>query len=185
MKKLIIFALAVFTALSVYASDKTAGVQFPEAVNVGGQELPLNGAGLRKKFFIKVYAAGLYTAEKTADAKAAIDADAPEAIMMVMIYNGITPKQMKDSWMEGFEGNTADLAPLKERIDTLTSWFTADAKKNDVYDIVYEPEKGSSLIINGETKGTIPGLDFKKALFAIWLGDKPADKGLKEGMLGN
>jgi len=32
--------------------------------------------------------------------------------------------------------------------------------------------------------GTVKGLDFKKALFAIWLGKKPADSGLKDGMLG-
>ena len=32
--------------------------------------------------------------------------------------------------------------------------------------------------------GTIRGLDFKKALFAIWLGEKPADNSLKQGMLG-
>jgi hypothetical protein len=38
--------------------------------------------------------------------------------------------------------------------------------------------------INGRTAGTIPGVDFKRALFAIWLGDKPADRTLKEGMLG-
>ena len=33
-------------------------------------------------------------------------------------------------------------------------------------------------------KGTIEGLDFKKALFGIWLGNKPADDDLKAGMLG-
>ena len=37
---------------------------------------------------------------------------------------------------------------------------------------------------NGVKKGTIEGLDFKKALFGIWLGNKPADDDLKDGMLG-
>ena len=34
-------------------------------------------------------------------------------------------------------------------------------------------------------KGVIEGYDFKKALFGIWLGDNPADEGLKEGLLGS
>jgi hypothetical protein len=38
--------------------------------------------------------------------------------------------------------------------------------------------------IKGEVKGTIKGLDFKKAVFGIWLGEKPADAKLKKGMLG-
>jgi hypothetical protein len=33
-------------------------------------------------------------------------------------------------------------------------------------------------------KGTIAGYDFKKSLFSIWLGSKPADENLKKGMLG-
>ena len=37
---------------------------------------------------------------------------------------------------------------------------------------------------NGNKKGSIAGLEFKKALFGIWLGDKPADDDLKTGMLG-
>ena len=38
---------------------------------------------------------------------------------------------------------------------------------------------------DGKEVGMIEGLDFKKALFGIWLGAKPADKGLKNEMLGN
>ena len=37
---------------------------------------------------------------------------------------------------------------------------------------------------NGKLLTTIRGLEFKKALFGIWLGEKPADKNLKKGMLG-
>ena len=36
---------------------------------------------------------------------------------------------------------------------------------------------------NGKEVGVVEGLDFKKALFAIWLGEDPADDDLKEAML--
>ena len=37
---------------------------------------------------------------------------------------------------------------------------------------------------DGVEKGYVEGLDFKEALFKIWIGDNPADKGLKNEMLG-
>ncbi|MGD2172849.1 MAG: chalcone isomerase family protein, partial [Gammaproteobacteria bacterium] len=37
---------------------------------------------------------------------------------------------------------------------------------------------------NGKELGAIPGDDFKTALLEIWLGNHPADKQLKKGMLG-
>lgn len=55
----------------------------------------------------------------------------------------------------------------------------------DVYDLAYTPYTGLSVILKGQTIGTIPGIEFKRAVFGIWLGEKPADKGLKNGMLGN
>jgi hypothetical protein len=43
---------------------------------------------------------------------------------------------------------------------------------------------GTKIYKNSELKGTIPGLEFKKALFAIWLGSNPAQESLKNDMLG-
>jgi hypothetical protein len=39
-------------------------------------------------------------------------------------------------------------------------------------------------MINGTYKGLVEGLEFKKALFSIWLGSTPVDKKLKSKMLG-
>ncbi|MGB5991959.1 MAG: chalcone isomerase family protein, partial [Desulfobacterales bacterium] len=69
-------------------------------------------------------------------------------------------------------------------IDTFNAFFSQEAKKNDIYDIIYIPEQGVSVYIKGELKGSIKGLDFKKAAFSIWLGKKPADSKLKRKMLG-
>ena len=35
-----------------------------------------------------------------------------------------------------------------------------------------------------QLRGTIPGVDFQRALLAIWLGEHPADASLKRGLLG-
>jgi hypothetical protein len=39
-------------------------------------------------------------------------------------------------------------------------------------------------MINGTFKGKVEGLEFKKALWSIWLGNAPADAKLKKKMLG-
>ena len=51
-------------------------------------------------------------------------------------------------------------------------------------DIIYVPGKGVEIKRDGELIDTVKGMDFKQALFAIWLGEDPADDDLKEGMLG-
>jgi len=83
--------------------------------------------------------------------------------------------------MNGTNGN---IAPIQTEIDQFNAFFTEEAKKDDVYDIIYVPEQGVSVYIKGALKGIVPGLDFKKAVFSIWLGEKPADAKLKKGMLG-
>ena len=59
-----------------------------------------------------------------------------------------------------------------------------DIKKGDIYDIMYIPNKGVVVFKNGKIFPAINNFDFKKALFAIWLGDDPADDDLKEELLG-
>jgi Chalcone isomerase-like len=49
-------------ALSLAADDarEESGVSMPEMVGVDGREIQLNGIGVFKKAFVKIYVAGLY-----------------------------------------------------------------------------------------------------------------------------
>jgi hypothetical protein len=62
--------------------------------------------------------------------------------------------------------------------------FAEDIQTSDVYDLVYQPAIGCTLIKNNRTIVTVKGLDFKKALYGIWLGSEPAQEDLKLKMLG-
>ena len=91
---------------------------------------------------------------------------------------------MTEAWNEGFKNATGGkTAAIQAKIDTFNGMFSQTANKGDVYDVIYEPGKGTSVLVNGVSKGTVEGLEFKQAVFGIWLCDKPADSGLKEGML--
>ncbi|MBK5259345.1 MAG: chalcone isomerase family protein, partial [Thermoanaerobaculia bacterium] len=57
--------VTAFLAVTAVAEAATVGgVDISDKTTVGGQTLVLNGAGLRKKFFIKVYTGALYLPSK-------------------------------------------------------------------------------------------------------------------------
>ena len=185
MKRLLVIVLVVFMMSPAAVAKQVGKVELPDSMMAGTDELLLNGAGFRKKVFIKVYAAGLYLKEKQTDPQKIMDADTPMAIRMHFVHSKVSSKKLVDAWNEGFvNGTGGNIAPIKTEIDTFNAFFSQEAKKNDIYDIIYIPEQGVSVYIKGELKGSIKGLDFKKAAFSIWLGKKPADSKLKKKMLG-
>ncbi|HMP05316.1 MAG TPA: chalcone isomerase family protein, partial [Lacipirellulaceae bacterium] len=56
--------------------------------------------------------------------------------------------------------------------------------KGDVFDLVYLPARGVTVLKNGQRVGAIQGLAFKQALFGIWLSNRPADESLRVALLG-
>src|SRR5690554_3417835 len=60
------------------------GVDVKETMSLDNQELVLNGAGVRTKWFVDGYIAALYLAEKTTDAEAVIEADEPMAVSLII-----------------------------------------------------------------------------------------------------
>ncbi len=128
---------------------------------------------------------GLYLKEKSPDSKAIIEADEPMAIRLHIVSSMVTSKKMEKAWREGFEKATGgNIEPIKVQIEELISVFREEIKENDSYDLIYVPGKGVQVSKNSEFRTTIGGLPFKKALFGIWLSDKPAQKSLKKAMLG-
>jgi hypothetical protein len=186
MVKRWILLLSAFLLLSPAAvAMEIGGVVLPDTLVAGSQDLVLNGAGLRTKFFVKVYAGGLYLKQKSADAAAIVAADEPMAIRMHFIHDGVSSQKLIEAWNEGFANATGGAAtPLQAEIDQFNGFFAEEAKTGDVYDIIYTPEQGVRVYAKGQLQGLIRGLPFKQAVFAIWLGERPADKGLKAGMLG-
>jgi hypothetical protein len=185
MKKILVVIFSVLMMSSIAVAMQVGKVTLPDSLTAGKDTLLLNGAGFRKKLFIKVYAAGLYLKEKSSDPHKIIDADAPMAIRMHFVYHEVSRKKLVNAWNEGFNNGTRDnIEQIKSEIDTFNSFFSESAEENDIYDIIYIPEQGISVYIKGQLKGTIKGIDFKKAVFSIWLGEKPADTNLKNKMIG-
>jgi hypothetical protein len=57
--------------------------------------------------------------------------------------------------------------------------------KGDIITLDYLPELGTKLTVNGASQGkAIPGADFYATILKIFVGDKPVDAMLKQGLLG-
>jgi hypothetical protein len=68
----VVFGLA--SMMDLHAAS-LAGVTLPDTAQVGSTPLVLNGLGLRTKFGVKVYVAGLYLAQKSSDPNAIIKSE--------------------------------------------------------------------------------------------------------------
>ena len=173
---------SLFSALTMSAS--MAAEVFPATLEFGETRLNLNGSGTRKKAFISLYQSGLYLTNPSSDATAIISADEPMAIRISIVSGFISSKKMNDALSDGFEQSTAgNTAPIAAKITAFRYGFSDEISKLDQFDLVYRPETGVEVIKNGEIKATVTGLDFKKALFGIWLSGDPIQKSLKKAML--
>jgi hypothetical protein len=95
----------------------------------------------------------------------------------------VTRERFKESVTEGFKKASSGKATADEQ-KKFMSYLSEEFKDQDKIYLDYVPNVGTKIYKNSELKGTIPGLEFKKALFAIWLGSNPAQESLKNNMLG-
>ncbi|MCB7479941.1 chalcone isomerase family protein [Christiangramia sediminis] len=185
MKTLLVAIIAFMSTGLISAQTEVGGVKLPNSETYQGQSLTLNGAGVREKLWIDLYAGGLYLAKKTSDAAEVVSSNEPMSIKLHIVSKLITSDKMIEAVNEGFENATGgNTKPLASEIKKFKSFFMEEIKKNDVFDIVYLPETGVTAYKNDKELGTIEGMAFKKALFGIWFSNRPADDDLKEAMLG-
>jgi hypothetical protein len=181
MKKTVIMLLFALLLVSA-AARETGGVELPDTLNLSGQELLLNGAGLRKKAIIKVYACGLYLAAPAQDAAAILADSSAIVIRMHFIYPKVDNEKLIAAWNEGFAAAGVSQSMAAE-IAQFNSFFTQPAVKGDIYDISYLPDTGIQVTMNGQLVGRVTNPAFRSAVFAIWLGQNTALPKLKTQLL--
>ena len=189
MARIATLVLAALLSLAAVAAE-VGGVKLDDKtrIDAGGPELVLNGAGIRTRFVVKVYVAGLYLAEKKAAAADAIAVGGPKRVSITMLRD-VGAQQFNEALVDGFRANNtaADVERLKGALDELSAIMNAlgEAKKGSVIALDFVPGTGTRVQVDGAPKGKpIAGEDFYRGLLRIWLGDKPVDADLKKGMLG-
>jgi hypothetical protein len=181
------YSLLLLTFLSFASMAQTVveGVKIPNTLKAGETTLHLNGAGVREKYFMDMYVCGLYLKTKSSDADKIMKADEAMGLRLHIVSGLISSDKMKTAIDEGFKNSTAgNTAALMAKINQFKAVFKEEIKEGDIFDLIYESGKGLVIYKNGKVSTTIAGLDFKTALFGIWLCNKPADSALKIALLG-
>jgi long-chain acyl-CoA synthetase len=181
-------AFAVLTLLAILPAQARDidGVKIPDTLTLAGEKKPLvlNGAGYRKKLFVKVYIGALYLSEPIPYLDRILDATTPR-VMHLHFVREVGADKMADAWRDGFAANhsTFEMRALSDRLAQFNRMMQ-DMKTNDVLRIELLPRGDTRVWINDAQRGTVQGADFQRALLRVWLGNKPADTDLKQALLG-
>lgn len=180
------FAALMFALLAIPAfAVEVAGVKLDDKLSLGGQELVLNGAGIRTRAILKVYVGSLYLPAKASN-PAGVLAKGPRRIQLNLLRN-LSADQLIDALVDGLRENNSEqeLVAVKAQSDQLVTIVKGfgDIKEGNVVTLDYV-EGATRVALNGQAKGSIAGESFNQALTRIWLGDKPAQADLKKAMLG-
>lgn len=183
-KKALALSILLTMSGSLMAATEISGVSVPDSITPQGENLQFNGAGVRSKFFIDLYVGSLFTSEKMTQGEAVINSTEAVAIRLNITSDMITSEKMIDAMQEGFErANTDKNNNLDTKIADFIATFAEPIQTGDQFTLLSVPGEGLINYKNGEFMSITSGEDFRKTVLAIWLGDKPTDKGLKKDML--
>lgn len=189
------FVLALALAsTAVQAQNVTLGLAtFTKSVELADTALNLNGAGIRYRFGFKVYAAGLYLQSKVTTPEAALAASGPKRIHLVMLRE-VDGSELGKLFVRGIENNTpkgedlSKIVPGTSRLGDAFAQVFAGGKKlgiGETLTLDFIPGVGTVFSHNGKQVGdATKEPQFYVALMRLWLGQDPADRQLKEALIG-
>ena len=184
-----IAAALALAGINAGAAETTiSGVKLADTMDAHGSKLVLNGAGIRYKFVVKVYVAGLYLTKK---------ADTPEAVlampgakkMSITMLRDIDSGELGKLFTRGVEDNMdkSAFSKLIPGLMRMSQLFTdiKGLKTGDNFTIEWVPGTGTIVTVKGVQQGEpFKEPEFYNALLRIWLGPVPADYKLKDALLG-
>jgi hypothetical protein len=180
-------ALSLVTPFAAAATD-VSGVAVDDEITFDNQKLVLNGVGIRRKYGFSVYVCALYLTQKRHTLAEVIALPGPKKILATMLRE-ISSDDLGDALLSGIRHNStpdqtqrigAQLVALGQLFGSIPR-----LKKGDSFSVAYAPQSGTLIEVNGKPAlAALPDVAFFEALLRIWLGDDPADSGLKPLMLG-
>lgn len=179
------FALAA-TPGGACAGD-VEGVEIPEAIEVGGERLVLNGSGVRTVYIVKAYVAALYVREPSAQSRTLLAQAGPRRLSITMLAD-LSADWIAEHLVEAMRANhSAERfermeARVQRLIDTLLT--LGQTRKGERIDI--DAVGGATLVsVDGHPLGpAVPGDDLFDAVLRVFVGERPLDAALKRELLG-
>ncbi len=163
------------------------GQRFDDTAVVADRTLRLNGLGLRGVAWIKAFVAGLYLAAPTQDAVQAMAMPGPKRLRMKIMLEA-PAKELSKALNRGVKKNEPERvqAQMAERLASFTQVVDGmgTLRVGDVIDLDWLPGKGMQLRLNERpVGGLVEGEDFYRTILKIYIGDRPVDPKMKQGLL--
>ena len=197
--RILLLALALLIALPTAASaivEKKSETEFPDEVSetLDGESytesytMVATGVALREKTMLKV---DVYAIVSYLDATVTLEGDKAAALITIEspkrlqmeILRGFSKDKLVKSFTDIIDKNYDDDSAFAEDLAIFLAYFEKDAEEGDELIFDYHPAVGLKTSVNGELKGTIENSAFTEALWTVWFGEKPANKGMKESLL--
>ncbi|MGA9521802.1 MAG: chalcone isomerase family protein [Myxococcaceae bacterium] len=177
-----VLALAALAIPAPAEARQVGGMKVPERTVVEGHVLELKGAALQEKLWFDVYGIALYLTEPLDTADAIIDADQVKQLRLYILRN-LPGQEVRKALLAGFQNAAPDdFETLRPRVNEMLRSIQ-DVHEGERIVMTYVPGTGTILRAANGTRLTIPGEDFARALFAIWLGPNTDTPHLREQLL--
>lgn len=166
---------------------EVAGVRVSGHISLAGQNLVLNGAGLRRILFLKVYVAALYLPERQHDTRSILDRDIPRSLRVTLLRD-LNTEQNIAALKGGLVDNNSpgELDAVQQEVAQFLAFLKGvqEVPAGTVIHLDYVPGEGTRVRVNDRSLGTVLGQAFNRALLRVWLGDEPVQASLKQDLLG-
>ena len=180
-----IVLIAALAAATSAAGIDVDGVKIDDKVGVGGQELVLNGAGVRKRAIFKVYVGSLYVPAKARTVQEVL-AKAPRRIQLNLLRN-LSADQLIGALTDGLKLNLtpSELQAITVQTGELAAIMKSfgEAREGSVVTLDFV-DNATKVGLDGAARGSVDGAAFNEALTRIWNGEHPIQDDLKKAMLG-
>lgn len=185
---LLALSLGFTPLMAAAATVNVSGVNLDQRITLHNSTLLLNGAGVRYRAVFAVYTAGLYLSQKADTPEAVLAAPGPKRLTITMLRE-IDSRELGRLFSRGMENNMegAAFSRLIPGVMRMSQVFS-DHKRlraGETFTLDWVPGTGTVLAINGKVEGApFAEPEFFDALMRIWLGPRPADRQLKNALLG-
>lgn len=183
-----LIGIALFLTLGwgVAQAAKLEGQQFDNSMVLAGRTLRLNGLGLRGVLWVKAFVAGLYLPATSKDPNQILTMPGPKRLRLKVMLEA-SSHELTKSFQHGARNEEEPIRlAMAKRVDTLAGLIDSLDKVHpgDVMDLDYVPDQGVQLRLNDKLVGQpVPGDDLYRVVLKIFVGDRPVDKRMREGLL--
>lgn len=188
-RRLVLAALAAFACAGAHAAAATvefAGVAIPEAYQIDGRALVLNGYGLRTVTFLKIkaYVAALYLPQKSYDPAAIFASSGPKVVVVHYLHSG-SKAQVESRYREGEMENCGDGSCDRSlEVDFERLVAAAPAVEPGHTTVFVITDRNLRVSFNGQPMQQFGNGALARLMLAGFIGPHPPTPDLKANLLG-